>query len=159
MKEISDLILKVKQLEEEALLLEEALKNKKNELKHYVEGVLPDIFMRENISKITLDQFNLRLSSTYFVSFKDQKKAIEWFEKQGLNIFKKDLVVHCPDNNYVQLLFEKVPELILTQHEFKISHHWKTMSSQIQDLVEKGTDIPDYIEVTEVNKVYINEVK
>jgi len=155
MNELKLLIKKVDSLNKEISDLTDALESKKVELKHYIETVLPDIFMNENISKITVDGRALRLSTNYFVSFKDQEKAIEWFEKQGLGeIFKRDVVVHCPSDEYKNLL---TTQLALSDYDYKFSHHWKAMSAQIARLVEDGIDIPDFIGMSQVNKVLVGD--
>lgn len=155
--EISDIIKKVNGLKMKKTKLEEQLGTVDDELRHYIETVLPDLFTQENMTKATIDKYNLTLSKTYFVSFENQEMAMDWFKEQGLqHIFKRDVIVHCMNEEYKELLCN---QLGLSEYDYKVSHHWKTMSSQIRDLIEKDIDIPEYIKVSEVSKVHINEAK
>lgn len=149
-KKVNVLKIKKKHIESQLMEIDDALK-------HYIETVLPDLFTQENMTKATIDKYSLSLAKTYFVSFENQEMAMRWFKEQGLeHIFKRDIIVHCMDEDYKELLCN---QLGLSDYSYKISHHWKTMSSQIRDLIERDVDIPEYIKVSEVAKVHINEAK
>lgn len=157
MEELKDILKRVSVLKNDIENLSEELSDKNMELKYYIETVIPDLMMVAGISKITIDGEKVRLSRNHFVVLNDTEATMDWFSKQGIDIFKRDLIVHCPDEAFKKGVLDKIGEC---NTDYKAHFHWKTMSSQIEDLIEAGThSFPECFTVTTVTKAFISEDK
>lgn len=143
--------------------IEEALREKKNELENISRNLIPTIFNSVNLSKIRLNsgedvevQDKVKSSitkgniSAAYRNMINEEGGDEEAQRNIDSLFKSELVIENASDDVLDLLLDKdIP------YENKKSIHHSTLNKYCREKLEKGESIPEGISVFEYQETKI----
>ena len=154
-KTLSDEVLKLRAMEDQLKIMEEALKNKKKEIDRVSGEVIPTMLSEMGLSQLKLaDGSSVDVKPFYSasISAQNKEKAYEWLRNNGLgDIIKNEISVSFGRNednkaaNYAELA--RGQGLQPTQ---KLKVEPMTLKALVRERIEGGKEMP-----TELFNVFI----
>ena len=154
-KTLSDEVLKLRAMEDQLKIMEEALKNKKKEIDRISGEVIPTMLSEMGLSQLKLaDGSSVDVKPFYSasISAQNKEKAYEWLRNNGLgDIIKNEISVSFGRNednkaaNYAELA--KSNGFQPTQ---KLKVEPMTLKALVRERIEAGKEMP-----TEIFNVFI----
>ena len=154
-KTLSDEVLKLRAMEDQLKIMEEALKNKKKEIDRISGEVIPTMLSEMGLSQLKLaDGSSVDVKPFYSatISAQNKDKAYEWLRNNGLgDIIKNEISVSFGRNednkaaNYAELA--KSNGFQPTQ---KLKVEPMTLKALVRERIEAGKEMP-----TEIFNVFI----
>jgi len=154
-KTLSDEVLKLRAMEDQLKIMEEALKNKKKEIDRVSGEVIPTMLSEMGLSQLKLaDGSSVDVKPFYSasISAQNKEKAYEWLRNNGLgDIIKNEISVSFGRNednkaaNYAELA--KSNGFQPTQ---KLKVEPMTLKALVRERIEAGKEMP-----TEIFNVFV----
>ena len=154
-KTLSDQVLKLRAMEDQFKIMEEALKNKKKEIDRVSGEVIPTMLSEMGLSQLKLaDGSSVDVKPFYSasISAQNKEKAYEWLRNNGLgDIIKNEISVSFGRNednkaaNYAELA--KSNGFQPTQ---KLKVEPMTLKALVRERIEAGKEMP-----TEIFNVFV----
>ncbi len=154
-KTLSDEVLKLRAMEDQLKIMEEALKNKKKEIDRISGEVIPTMLSEMGLSQLKLaDGSSVDVKPFYSasISAQNKEKAYEWLRNNGLgDIIKNEISVSFGRNednkaaNYAELA--KSNGFQPTQ---KLKVEPMTLKALVRERIEAGKEMP-----TEIFNVFV----
>jgi len=154
-KTLSDEVLKLRAMEDQLKIMEEALKNKKKEIDRISGEVIPTMLSEMGLSQLKLadgSAVDVKPFYSASISAQNKEKAYEWLRNNGLgDIIKNEISVSFGRNednkaaNYAELA--KSNGFQPTQ---KLKVEPMTLKALVRERIEAGKEMP-----TEIFNVFI----
>ena len=154
-KTLSDQVLKLRAMEDQFKIMEEALKNKKKEIDRISGEVIPTMLSEMGLSQLKLadgSAVDVKPFYSASISAQNKEKAYEWLRNNGLgDIIKNEISVSFGRNednkaaNYAELA--KSNGFQPTQ---KLKVEPMTLKALVRERIEAGKEMP-----TEIFNVFI----
>ena len=139
----------LKKIEDEIALLEERLKDKKQDADHISSKIIPELLAEQGLSEIKLaDGSKVSVKKEFRATLpKDEVKrdaAYQWLRDQGLgDIIKNNVTVSFgrgEDNKANQLMDLAVANGFTPQQKSDVA--WNTLTALYEERVKAGLDMP-----------------
>ena len=154
-KTLSDEVLKLRAMEDQLKIMEEALKNKKKEIDRISGEVIPTMLSEMGLSQLKLadgSAVDVKPFYSASISAQNKEKAYEWLRNNGLgDIIKNEISVSFGRNednkaaNYAELA---------KGHGFQPTQKMKvepmTLKALVRERIEAGKEMP-----TEIFNVFV----